>query len=184
MKKTTAGRGSPPLVTLALLLAGGSALSSQGTPKPKPSFGLYVSGAKPMGDWADLVGFGFGAGGFWQTPFKAEKLSGRVSADYILYSGKDYFGITTKSNQMGASFDALYDLSGQFYVFSGVGFYRTEETVTIKFLDMSFSESSSDSDVGIGVGAGMKFVKQFGLEAKYLAINNASRLQVSLLWRF
>jgi opacity protein-like surface antigen len=181
MKNTITNRYLP-LCSLAMLLAvGGGQLSAQQA--PKSGFGVSVSGVNPGGDGANLGSTGFGVGAFWQAPF-TNNLSGRIGADYVIYGGKDYLGVAWKMNQLGASYDLLFDLSENLYVLGGVGYYKTEFTATATVDSHSASVTDSENKVGFGLGAGLKFGQDFGLEAKYIAIGDCPRAQLSLSWRF
>jgi hypothetical protein len=165
------------LAPVALLLAGGMALSAQ---EAQPSFGAAVSLVNPMGTMADVVGPGFSVGAFYEMPF-GSSYALRGTLEYAMFTAKEIGDIKSSMSHIGAIADALWYFgeARKGYGLAGLGYYSQTVTVEVG----GSSRSTSDSGIGYNIGGGYWFSKNLGAEVKYISATDAW-LQVSLRYRF
>ncbi|MCK9279559.1 MAG: outer membrane beta-barrel protein [Melioribacteraceae bacterium] len=170
----------------AVVLFAGLSLNAQS----KLSFNAGANAALPMGSFADVAGFGFGASVGAEMPV-ADKITGTASVGYLMFGEKELGGTGFSAK---SSFSAIPILVGSKYAFNDnfygaaeVGFHLFSGTVkseiTLFGSTTSAEATESTTDFTVGVGAGYMFGK-LDVSAKYYLISDANYLGVRVAYHF
>jgi hypothetical protein len=200
MRNTIVNRRSLLLVSLALLLAGGAALSAQETAKPDRRFGLMASYASPSTasikfdtSFNDFLASGMGAAVTCEWGMSANGAI-RARAEYLSFGGKDvkttdndyYYPSTNNVNYgltamaLGADYIHAFQPGDQgIYVFGGLGYYITDGSGSNNYTEEGYYDAyrgtvsieGSGNAIGISLGAGWRFSPNLSGELRYATMS-------------